>query len=62
MQVNVPVVFDPSNGMPLCHTDISDEMFQAWGFSLIPQMGKSRVGFKKIRNQDIRNFAKAMKE
>lgn len=62
MEVSVPVVFDPSNGMPLCHTDISDEMFQAWGFSLIPQMGKSRVGFQKIRNQDIRNFAKAMKE
>jgi hypothetical protein len=37
-------------------------MFQAWGFSLIPQMGKSRVGFKKIRNQDIKNFAKSMKE
>jgi hypothetical protein len=62
MEVNVPVVFDPVNGMPLCHTDISDEMFQAWGFSLIPQMGKSRVGFKKIRNQDIKNFAKSMKE
>ncbi|SFD19821.1 hypothetical protein SAMN05518672_1011000 [Chitinophaga sp. CF118] len=62
MEVNVPVVFDPVNGMPLCHTDISDEMFQAWGFSLIPQMGKSMVGFKKIRNQDIKNFAKSMKE
>jgi len=62
MEVNVPVVLDPVNGMPLCHTDISDEMFQAWGFSLIPQMGKSMVGFKKIRNQDIKNFAKAMKE
>ena len=62
MEVNVPVVFDPANGMPLCHTDISDEMFQAWGFSLIPKMGKSMVGFKKIRNQDIRNFAKSMKE
>ena len=62
MEVHVPVVFDPLNGMPLCHTDISDEMFQAWGYSLIPQMGKSVVGFRKIRNEDIRNFAKSMKE
>jgi hypothetical protein len=62
MEVHVPVVFDPANGMPLCHTDISDEMFQAWGFSLIPRMGKTVVGFKKIRNEDIRNFAKSINE
>jgi hypothetical protein len=62
MEVHVPVVVDPGNGMPLCHTDISDEMFQAWGYSLIPKMGKSIVGFRKIRNQDIKNFAKSYKE
>lgn len=62
MEVHVPVVFDPVNGMPLCHSDISDEMFQAWGFSLIPRMGKTVVGFKKIRNEDIRNFAKSINE
>lgn len=62
MEVHVPVVIDPINGMPLCHTDISDEMFQAWGYSLIPKMGKSIVGFRKIRNEDIRNFAKSLKE
>lgn len=62
MEVHVPVVFDPVNGMPLCHSDISDEMFQAWGFSLIPKMGKTVVGFKKIRNEDIRNFAKSITE
>jgi hypothetical protein len=62
MEVHVPVVFNPANGMPLCHSDISDEMFQAWGFSLIPQMSRRIVGFKKIRNEDIRNFAKSMKE
>jgi hypothetical protein len=62
MEIHVPVVFDPANGMPLCHSDISDQMFQAWGFSLIPRMGKTMVGFKKIRNEDIRNFAKSMKE
>jgi hypothetical protein len=62
MEVHVPVVIDPINGMPLCHTDISDEMFQAWGYSLIPKMGKSIVGFRKIRNEDIKNFAKSMKE
>lgn len=62
MEVHVPVVVDPDNGMPLCHSDISDEMFQAWGYSLIPNMGKKIVGFKKIRNEDIVNFAKSMKE
>jgi hypothetical protein len=62
MEVHVPVVIDPINGMPLCHTDISDEMFQAWGYSLIPKMAKSIVGFRKIRNEDILNFAKSMKE
>ncbi|MCF6406585.1 hypothetical protein L3C95_27050 [Chitinophaga filiformis] len=62
MEVHVPVVFDPVNGMPLCHSDISDQMFQAWGFSLIPRMGKTVVGFKKIRNEDIRNFAKSINE
>lgn len=62
MEVHVPVVFDPVNGMPLCHSDISDQMFQAWGFSLIPKMGKTVVGFKKIRNEDIRNFAKSIHE
>lgn len=62
MEVHVPVVFDPINGMPLCHSDISDEMFQAWGFSLIPRMGKTVVGYKKIRNEDIRHFAKSINE
>ncbi|MBW8688123.1 hypothetical protein [Chitinophaga rhizophila] len=62
MEVHVPVVFDPVNGMPLCHSDISDQMFQAWGYSLIPRMGKSIVGFKKIRNEDIRHFAKSITE
>ncbi|SFO25330.1 hypothetical protein SAMN05428949_4668 [Chitinophaga sp. YR627] len=62
MEVHVPVVFDPANGMPLCHSDISHEMFQAWGFSLIPRMGKTVVGFKKIRNEDIRHFAKSITE
>lgn len=62
MEVHVPVVMDPENGMPLCHTDISDEMFQAWGYSLIPKMTRTIVGFRKIRNEDIRNFAKSYKE
>lgn len=62
MEVHVPVVVDPDNGMPLCHSDISDEMFTAWGYSLIPQMSRRIVGFKKIRNEDIVNFAKSMKE